>query len=183
VSEILRYTLFATFIGTLIATSMTSQTTYGQPFGNDCLDIRPIRLICPPPVQGDYKLPTGNWSLYVNGVYGILRISSVDNVGKVQGTIVAGDRTLCTRLEPCEINGSFNTTSGRISFLSHPTVPTFVAIFQNYTGYISQRVAFDVIDYTIAGIGRDVGPLPGYEFGWYATIRCLAAGPCLGVLR
>ena len=59
-------------------------------------------LICAPQVKPVYKLVTGNWSLNVDGVEGILNILSVDDEGKINGTIVDGN-VLCRVSSPCII--------------------------------------------------------------------------------
>jgi hypothetical protein len=130
-------------------------------------------LICVPR-ESTYKLVKGEWSLYVDGVDGILNISSVEG-GKINGTIVGG-KFLCTESNPCLISGSFDATSGKVSFVSTPTLPTLIAIAENYTGHLSSQVRLDVVDYYIVGIGKEMKPVPGHEFGWYAKIRCLVVG-------
>jgi hypothetical protein len=144
------------------------------------LNQSPIGLICvpPPPV---YILPTGKWSIYINGFSGILNISSVDKTGKVQGTMygVSSNSSitlLCTVVHPCKIDGSFDGKTGRINFTSTPTVETFVPTHQNYMGYLSEKVELDIKFYTLVGVGRSYSPDPGPFFGWYAIKSCLVTG-------
>jgi hypothetical protein len=60
----------------------------------------------------------------------------------------------------------FRCKTGRFSFTSHPTISTFVAVIQNYTGYVSSRVSgIDVILYTLDGIGTSVKPVRGIGVG------------------
>ena len=151
----------------------------------------PAGVVCVHP-QGPYKLREGNWNAHVGGVHTILNISSVGITGNLQGTLFTGNTThlgnsstiaLCTVLHPI-ISGIFDTQTGRISFTSHRTIPTFVAVIQNYVGYLSQRVVgVDVVEYTVDGIGITIKPVFGQGFGWDASMSCLVVGPCSGGSR
>jgi hypothetical protein len=186
-NEVVRYIIISISFATLIAAGNILPRGYAQssssptpksfcPFGGS-----PVGLICvpPPPV---YNLPIGKWSIYVNGFTGILNISSVDSMGKVQGTMYSASSSnsnvtaLCTVAHPCTVDGSFVGKTGKLSFKSTPTIETFVPSFQSYTGYLSKKVELDVIIYTLAGTGRSYSPDPGPEFAWYATKTCLATG-------
>src|SRR5207253_4939454 len=150
-----------------------------------------VGLVCVHP--STYKLREGNWNAHVGGVDAILNISSVDINGKVKGTLFTGNATrmgnssiitLCTAAHPCVVMGIFNTSSGRISFTSHPTIPTFAPVIQDYVGYMSQRaVGIDAIGYSIDGIGLTIKPVFGQGFGWDASNFCLVVGPCFGGSR
>jgi hypothetical protein len=175
--------ILSAFIATFIAASNIFSTVYAQSTGitnTGCPPGSPKGTICITPQE--YKLPVGKWSAFIGVVSGPLTVSSVDNMGKVHGTIGLGG-SLC-KVQPCLIDGSFDRRSGKIIFSSSPAVPTLVAQIQNYTGYLSQNVrGIDVVDYTLTGIGKDIKPVPGPEFRWYATISCLVTGPCLGLAR
>ncbi len=125
-----------------------------------------------------YKLVRGEWDLYADGVNGILNISSVDD-GEINGTLVGGG-FLCTKSDPCIVNGSFDQSSGKVSFISTPTIETLAAVFENFTGYLSSQVQLDFVNYNIVGTGKEMGPGSSHdhEFGWYASKGCLVLG-CL----
>jgi len=176
--KLLRYFLVASFMVTLVAVLIHvplifAQTPKVNATGCDTGSLK--GLICAPQVKPVYKLVTGNWSLNVDGVEGILNILSVDDEGKINGTIVGGN-VLCRVSSPCIINGSFDESSGAVTFISRPTSQSLIASTQNYTGVLSQRVLFDIIDYNMAGTGKEIGPLHGNAFGWYATMVCVV--PC-----
>jgi hypothetical protein len=126
-----------------------------------------------------HTLPVGKWSADVNGANGTLIISSVDKMGKIHGTLVGGNFTCAPLGKPCLIQGSFNERTGRISFTTHSSVPTFAAIVENYTGYESERLTFDFKVFQIHGIGKTIKPFPGHEFGWSAVKGCTVMG-CIG---
>jgi len=133
--------------------------------------------------QSVYTLPVGKWQIYVNGFNGILNISSVDQMGKVQGTMYGVNSNssiilLCTVVHPCKIDGSFDGKTGRLDFTS-PTIETFVPTHQNYMGYLSKKVDLDIKFYTLIGVGRSYSPDPRPLFGWYAIKSCLVTG-CIG---
>lgn len=145
---------------------------------------------CPPGqniaiCQGPYQLPKGVWQFESNGTRGILNISSATITGNVNGTLQFNDTRantigiLCTTDHPCDINGNFNSFTGKISFNSTPTIPTFVADVQNYTGFESIRTLIDINFFHIDGIGTTVKPLPIKEFGWSAGKICIVTG-CIG---
>jgi hypothetical protein len=156
-------------------------TAHASPCG-----VPPVGLICAHPQT--YRLPGGVWSAHVNSIDAILNISSVTVTGNIKGTLYTGNTTianssiisLCSAAHPCSISGSFNARSGKISFASSPTIPTFAAVKQSYTGYLSQRTLVDVTQYTIDGIGITIKPVAGQGFGWDAHKLCLVIGPCLG---
>jgi hypothetical protein len=139
-------------------------------------------------VHQSSRLPGGVWSAHVNSINAILNISSVSVTGNIKGTLYTSNGTigyssiisLCSAAHPCSISGSFNARSGKISFASSPTIPTFAAVKQSYTGYLSQRNLVDVTQYTIDGIGITIKPVAGQGFGWDAHKLCLVIGPCLG---
>jgi hypothetical protein len=185
----LRYLIISISVATLIAAGNIVPRGYAQSSSTPTaksicpLGSSPVGLIChrPPPA---YNLPIGKWSIYVNGFIGILNISSVDSMGKVQGTMygaggnssVSNVTLLCIVAHPCTIDGSFDGQTGKLSFKSTPTID-FVPSFQNYTGYLSQVLSgIDLKIYTLAGIGRSFTIHPGAEFGWYATKTCLVMG-------
>jgi hypothetical protein len=144
---------------------------------------------CPPGTNiqicnfGQYKLRTGNWNLYVDGTDGFLNITTVKFDGSVFGTLKLGNTSgigLCFMSHPCNINGVFNSYTGKLSFISYPTVRPIIANNQNYTGYISfQTNGIDVIKYKIDGIGTTMKPQPLREFGWDASKSCMVMG-CIG---
>ena len=188
-TEIIRYLIilivFATLTasGSLIATVNAFSCPRGSPVG-----------IMVGPFPGPYRLPIENWNAHVGTADGILKISSVGVTGNIRGTLFTGNATnagnpaamaLCTVAHPCQISGSFDAKTGRISFTSHPTIPTFAAVIQNYIGYESSRVeGIELIHYTLDGIGTTVKPVPGIGFGWDASISCIAVGgPCSGGSR
>jgi hypothetical protein len=143
----------------------------------------PVGLVCVP-LPSVYTLPVGKWQIYVNGFSGILNVSSVDKMGKVQGTMYgvmnnSSITLLCTVVHPCKIDGSFDGRTGRLAFTSTPTIETFVPTHQNYTGYLSKKVELDIKFYTLIGVGRSYSPDPGPLFGWYAIKSCLVTG-CIG---
>jgi hypothetical protein len=88
-------------------------------------------------------------------------------MGKLNGTIVSSG-SICTIAFPCIIEGSFDGRSGKISFSSHNTMPTIIAVIENYTGHLYQKINLDTIQYTLVGTGITVSPVPGSEFGWQA---------------
>jgi hypothetical protein len=121
-----------------------------------------------------YKLEKGKWALFVDGVNGTLNISSVKD-DKINATLVGG--VMCPESFPCSVGGSFDKQSGKVSFTTHPTLPTLVKIGdkldQKYTGYLSSQVmGVDNIVHWIIGTGGSAGQ----EFGWFATIACLING-------
>jgi hypothetical protein len=186
---IFRYIIISIFVATLIAAGNILPGGYAQssstpspksacPNGGS-----PIGLMCVLPQP--YKLPLGTWKLEVNGIGGILNITSVDSMGKIQGTMYGGQSqsnvtVVCPVAHPCTIDGSFDGKTGKLSFKSTPTIEFRIPIpFQNYTGYLSKKVMIDFIVYTLAGTGRSFLPDPSPEFGWYATINCIAGAGCL----
>jgi hypothetical protein len=133
--------------------------------------------------QGPYKLPQGVWQFEANGTVGTLNISSVKITGNVNGTLqfidTSGVGKLCVRTHPCNINGTFNSFTGKINLTSTPTIPTFAADIQNYTGYVTSKTIVDITFYHIAGLGSIVKPQPVKEFEWSASKSCLVTG-CIG---
>jgi hypothetical protein len=136
----------------------------------------------------------------VNGFDAILNISSVNILGKINGTLYTGNTTIpnsissmiavCTAAHPCWIDGSFDTRSGKISFmlpigLQLPTMQ--LAIVQNYTGYLSQRFSpgkvVDVIKYTIVILVMTHYFSSNKGFGWDASMSCIVMGPCSGGVK
>jgi len=146
--------------------------------------VPPAGLICVRPQA--YSFPRGVWSAHVNSINAILNISSVSVTGNLKGTLYTGNTTignslsLCSAAHPCSISGSLDTISRKISFTSSPSIRTFAAVKQSYTGYLSQRTLVDVTQYTIDGIGITIKPVAGQGFGWDAHKLCLVIGPCLG---
>jgi hypothetical protein len=130
-------------------------------------------LVCAP-VNPTFHLPNASWKANIGGVDAILT-TSVDNKSKVQGMVIGGKK-LCLPDSPCKINGTFDEKSGKISFVLRPTVPTFLAVSENYTGFISEKVLLDIVEVTLAGTGKTIQPVPGKEFPWYATHSCIISG-------
>lgn len=184
-NEIFRYIIVSTFVASLIAAGNVLPRVYAQSSSSTSAqtpscptNAKPIGFLCVPFTE--YKLPLGNWQIEVNGFGGILNISSIDSTGKINGTMF-GSGSLCTIAFPCIIDGSFDGRSGKINFTSHTTIPTFIAVINNYTGQLFQKVMIDFTVYTLVGIGTTVSPVPGTQFGWDATISCISpSGPCVG---
>jgi hypothetical protein len=150
-----------------------------------CIHGSNIGLICVSNL-GTHRLPTGKWLAEVDGVGAILTISSIGKSGKIDGTIAGGNATCAIRGKPCEIHGTFDTYTGRISFLATstyrppPPAAIFVPPVQNYTGIESQtHIGVDQTQYQIEGIGKTIRPMSNTEFGWSATKMCLSIG-CIG---
>ena len=129
-TEIIRYLIILTVVATLTASGSLIATVNASscPGGGSPVGI----MVCPFP--GPYRLPIGNWNAHVGNADGILKISSVGVTGDVQGTLFTGNATnagnptamaLCTVAHPCQVSGSFDAKTGRISFTSHPTIATF----------------------------------------------------------
>jgi hypothetical protein len=180
--EIFRHILLSTTITILIAGgSSLLPTIYAQSSDvtqTGCPDGSIVGLSCVTK-KVTHTLPMGKWSADVNGANGTLIISSVDKMGKIRGTLVGGNFTCAPLGKPCLIQGSFNERTGRISFTTHSSVPTFAAIVENYTGYESERLTFDFKVFQIHGIGKTIKPFPGHEFGWSAVKGCTVMG-CIG---
>jgi hypothetical protein len=172
--KILRYAIILTIIATLAASvSLLPTTVNAQSF----CPSGPVTgiMLCPPPRPN--QLPVKGWNAEVDGVPAILKITSVDGAGKVQGNIFGG--TLCTKGVLCVISGSFDAKSGTLSFLNTATSTkpgVLQYALQNYTGHLSMKVMLDVTDYTLAGTGTTLKPGPGKTFNWVAQTRCLVTG-------
>jgi hypothetical protein len=102
-------------------------------------------------------------------------------IGTLQLSNASGAIQLCPVAQPCNIKGTFDTQTGKISFTSTPSIPTFIADIQNYVGYESFKVSgVDIVQHKLDGIGTVVSPSPVKEFGWEASKSCIVIGPCLG---
>ena len=176
-------------LGTLIATVIASYSMvpliYAQSSGKTQTGCQgsTVGLVCVSHL-GSHHLPTGRWHAEVNGVEALLVISSVDKAGNVQGTLSGGNFTCAIGRMPCEIHGTFNDITGRISFLAtsprcQPPVCAFASPVQNYTGFESEIIMPDNEHYQIYGIGQTIRPTTGEEFGWMAKMFCGFAG-CIG---
>jgi hypothetical protein len=159
-----------TIIGSSVTITLAESTNATQ---NNCPHGSYKGLVCAP-VNPTFHLPTASWKANIGGVDAILT-TSLDNASNVQG-IVIGGRMLCLPDSPCKINGTFDQRSGKISFVLRPTVPTFLAVSENYTGFISEKVILDVVEFTLAGTGKIIKPVEGQEFPWYATHSCIISG-------
>ena len=176
-------------LGTLIASVIASYSMipliYAQSSGKTQTGCQgsTVGLVCVSHL-GTHHLPTGRWHAEVNGVEALLVISSVDKAGNVQGTLSGGNFTCAIGRMPCEIHGTFNDITGRISFLAtsprcQPPVCVFAPPVQNYTGFESETIMPDNEHYQIYGIGQTIRPPTGEEFGWMAKMFCGFAG-CIG---
>jgi hypothetical protein len=172
-----------TLIASLIAACNIVPQTYAQSSGpvqtTRCLHGMAEGLICVsnPPT---HSLPTGKWHAQVNGVDAILTISSEDKAGRFNGTLAGGNGTCALGGMPCEIHGTFDNTTGRITFLATSTYrSTFVPPVQNYTGIESERIMPDNSWWWLDGVGKTIRPVIGPEFGWSASMFCGFAG-CIG---
>jgi len=106
-------------------------------------------------------LPTGKWTIYGNKEGGLLEISSIDSEGNLTATAF-GDK----------ITGSFNVSSGEITFTRTPKGS--VDTWQLYTGYISMWYGGEDGQggeiYLLGGSYSNVGVgTVFHRFGWYAT--------------
>jgi len=147
-----------------------------------CIHGTTLGLICVNNL-GTHHLPKGQWFAEVNGIDAILDISSVDKDGKINGMLAGGNSTCAIGGKPCEIHGTFDRHTGRISFLAtstyrpQPGAGIFVSPVQNYTGIESEKVSgIDVIHYQIIGTGKTIKPHVGPEFGWSAMKNCVVTG-------
>jgi hypothetical protein len=178
------YSIFGTLIATVIAISAVLPHTYAQSSNitnTGCIHGSALGLVCIIN-QGTHHLPIGKWHAEVNGVNATLFISSVDKSGRINGTLAGGNATCAIGGKPCEINGTFNDNTGRISFLavstyhSKPPAAVFVSPVQNYTGFESEKIMPDNETWQIHGIGKTIKPFIGSEFGWFAKMFCGFAG-------
>jgi hypothetical protein len=127
-----------------------------------------------------HSLPIGKWDAQIKGANGTLIISSVDKMGKIQGTLV-GKFGCATEGKSCIIqNGTFNIGNGRISFTTQSSGESFAPIVQNYTGYEYEKMAgIDFKVFQIYGIGKSIEPVLGDGWGWSAAKGCTVMG-CIG---
>jgi hypothetical protein len=183
-SQLILWALVATFIAACTPVPPIHAQSSG-PTQTGCMHGMAEGLICisNPPT---HSLPIRKWHAQVNGIDAILTISCEDKACRtINGTLAGGNGTCAIGGMPCEIRGTFDNTTGKITFLAtstyRPSPPSasFVPPVQNYTGIESENVMPDNSFYWINGVGRTIRPVIGPEFGWSASMFCGFAG-CIG---